>query len=678
MEETNPVATSEKHFHQLPEAPAFAGRVAELETLKQFWTSGRGVVSLIGIGGAGKTACTQKFLEWVRTEEPADKLLVWSFYDDPDANQFLKSAYEFFTGDETAKASGAGWFSLLSEVLSTGKKYLLVLDGLERVQRQQTDASGIYGELEDALLKGLLVRLCTGAGSTKAIITSRFPVSSLERWMGKGYEVIDIDVLDLPSAVSLVRSHGVKGDDAQLSTIVEAAGGHALTTDLLAGAVARFFDSDPAASPKINVKKSDENHQALRLSAVLKIFEDNLTPGQLDLLKCLCVFRFGVTREAVQRVFVGDDKDNISGSLAAASTEDIEKDLAILVKCHLVYYESTGRYTVHPTVRDYFYRLFRDPTIVHTAVKEHLAGLTARPGIGLPVDKPSLDLLEDLVFHALKAGSEDYAADVYFSRLGGSDHLNSVLGEYVRTHRILSAFEHCPDKTGMYHCLRAFGEFDSALEWRPTNRYISLLNGKLKSLSEDHSQSTSTMARALMGEDIRIPDRTPDFPVPAALVYLLKGELAEAERVARLEVKGSIYADDVVRNEIILAEIMRKRGDLRRARLMLDATAEWSLHSGSQEHLCLMHLFRGRLEAHEGDMAHAMRTLEEALRSATDCKFALLEILILATISRLQSETGKHDAANESMDRARSLAEDTEIGLDHAFIEGMAPKTVTI
>lgn len=663
MGQSDQNSLGEKHFHQLPEAPAFAGRERELQTLQQFWTKGHGVVSLIGIGGAGKTACTQKFLEWVRTQSPAEGLLVWSFYDDPDANQFLRSAYEFFTGDTNAKASGAGWFSLLAEVLSSGKKYLLVLDGLERIQRQQTDASGIYGELEDALLKGLLVRVCTGAGNTKAIITSRFPVSSLERWSGKGYEVIDIDVLDVHAAKSLVRSHGVTGTEEQVETLIEAASGHALTTDLLAGAVARFFGGEAGSMPEINVRKSEENHQALRLSAVLKIFEDNLSERQIDLIKCLCVFRFGVTREAIQRVFVGSDKASISGSLAEATTEEIEADLKSLVDCHLVYYEVTGRYTVHPTVRDYFYRLFRDPKVVHSAVKEHLAGLTARPGIGLPIDKPSLDLLEDLVFHALKAGSEDYAADIYFSRLGGSDHLNTVLGEYVRTHRILSAFETCPDKTGMYHCLRAFGEFAEALEWRPTNRYIELLSGRLAQLADDASPATSAVARALLGDDVRLPDRTPDFPIPSSLVYLLKGDLAEAERVARLEMKVSVYSDDVVRNGIVLAEVLRRRGDLRRARQTMDEAAEWSLHSGSQEHLCLLHLFRARLELDEGEAERAQRSLEEGLRTAEDCEFTLFTVLLLADLSRLKLRIGQDKESAALLEKAHDIANSKETGL---------------
>lgn len=43
--------------HPLPPAPQFVGREPELETLRHLWTSGfHGVLALVGLGGAGKTA----------------------------------------------------------------------------------------------------------------------------------------------------------------------------------------------------------------------------------------------------------------------------------------------------------------------------------------------------------------------------------------------------------------------------------------------------------------------------------------------------------------------------------------------------------------------------------------------------------------------------------------------
>ena len=55
-----------------------------------------------------------------------DWVMVWSFYDDPDANAFMESLYRFLTGDENAEVKGSGWFHLLREQLSGTRRGLLV------------------------------------------------------------------------------------------------------------------------------------------------------------------------------------------------------------------------------------------------------------------------------------------------------------------------------------------------------------------------------------------------------------------------------------------------------------------------------------------------------------------------------------------------------------------------
>src|SRR5262249_14721329 len=69
--------------HPLPAAPNFVGRAAELQALRDLWQSGfRGVVALVGLGGAGKTALAAKFLDELMGGNAArqpQKLFLWSF-----------------------------------------------------------------------------------------------------------------------------------------------------------------------------------------------------------------------------------------------------------------------------------------------------------------------------------------------------------------------------------------------------------------------------------------------------------------------------------------------------------------------------------------------------------------------------------------------------------------------
>jgi tetratricopeptide (TPR) repeat protein len=647
--------------HALPSAPTFIGREREMESLRQFWSDGAGVVSLVGLGGAGKTAVLERFVREVLEKEEADGVLVWSFYDDPDTNSFLQAAFAYFTGGQVVEAKGAGWFHLLKETLASHRRYLLVLDGLERVQRAQTDASGIYGELEDPLLRGLLVRLVSGGGASKAIITSRFPISDVEKWNGRGYSVIDIDQLSEPAAMFLMRSHQVKGSDDQLLDLLAGYGRHALTIDLLGGAINRFFGGDPANAPALGISGRQDQAQAERLAAVLRLYELHLSERELDLLSRLCVFRFGVSAEALDGIFLRAGRENVAGSLSGVTREDLIMWLDDLVKGHLVYKEEADRYTVHPAVRDHFYRLFRDPTAVHGAVSSHLMSLSDRPGIGLPTEKSSLDLLEELVYHAIKAGNLDEAIEIYVNRLGGNDHLNTRLGEYARTFRILQAFPECPDPSAMYHCMRAFGKFDQALEWRAQNRYIRVLNGNLTALKSDPAERTQKVVRFLQGEEVILPDRMPDLPISSAMLQLLRGNVDDAQRLAENDLKVSMFEDDVARAKLVLSEVHRKHGNAREAREFLEAASRWVLASGSHEHLCVLHLCRGRLLLDEGQASSALAAFDEGLQIAEESNFALLSIELSIDRARVLRARGRIEEAETEVRKALVTSESPEM-----------------
>lgn len=293
--------------HPLPAAPDFLGREAELEQLRAFWASGkRGVLSLVGLGGAGKTALAARFLsDLLDSDRPAGGVFVWSFYQEPDAGLFLRELVDYFgaTTLRDAPAQGAGLLHFLSEALQEGGWHLLVLDGLERVQRQAGDAS--YGQIEDPLLKSLLLRIAEGLGQTVLLATSRFPLTDLTPWRKNGYRQVNVGELTLPAALALLRRRGVRGDDAALTDLVAAYGAHALTLDHLGSLIGQFLDGDPNRAPEAPaVSAALGDRQARRLARLLSAYETHLPAEELALLCRLCMLRRSVRWEQIVSLFL--------------------------------------------------------------------------------------------------------------------------------------------------------------------------------------------------------------------------------------------------------------------------------------------------------------------------------------------------------------------------------------
>ena len=179
--------------HPLPRAPQFVGRDAELSALRRLWRRrhprcGRpGRVSAERARPPSRRDSSKSCVGGKLSPRPAG-LFVWSFYQEPDAGYFLQELHRYFTPDSSAeprRRREPALIHLLSSALATGGPHLLVLDGLERVQRGEGHAPGVFGQLEDPLLKGLLTRIAEGIGQTVALVTSRFPLADLNPSLGR-------------------------------------------------------------------------------------------------------------------------------------------------------------------------------------------------------------------------------------------------------------------------------------------------------------------------------------------------------------------------------------------------------------------------------------------------------------------------------------------------------------
>jgi Domain of unknown function (DUF4062) len=427
--------------HALQPAPHFRGRetlVRDLDAWVSDLTSPDRVWSLVAAGGTGKTAVAERVVANMKPGEA--NVLVWSFYERPDADAFLRECNQLFLGEDEGAPAG-GRLERLERGLRDGRPHLIVLDGLERVQE---DAGGgrVRGELSDHSLKLLLRAMAAGLGRARALVTSRYPLVDLEPWTKRGYRDTSLDDLSPNAAVAVLRGWGVVGNDDALRAAAAQVGNHALSVTVL-GSYLRFF----AAGRIEAVQKFDldtvkgDDPRAAKLARVLAFYAERLPEEERELLARLSVFPRGVTIELLD-VLV-DAGGDVAGLLLNAKPRLIAM-LGSLRARGLVFQYGTDdavTWTAHPFLRERFRELLGCPAekVFDTLAEALGAGLEKRPD-KKPSDEVTLDRYERLIEATRLAGREQEAFEIFWYGLGNFRHLGWVLGEYERGYRILVAF----------------------------------------------------------------------------------------------------------------------------------------------------------------------------------------------------------------------------------------------
>ncbi len=431
--------------HALQPAQHFRGRAGMLQELKDWLVSPvtpDRVVSVVAAGGTGKTALVHEALHQAKLSDRAG-VFVWSFYEDPHTDAFLRAAYLYFTGEKDTPTGGM--LERLQLALSGDSPHVLVLDGLERVQSEGDHRH--RGELEDLQLKRLVRALAGGVGNARALVTSRFSMVDLDSWTGAGHRAIMLDDLERSVALDVLRAWRVKGDDATLVRLLEPLniGGcyHALSVAVLGSYVGNFAGGDPSKAPEFSLKEAEESDpKAGKLHRILGQYADALTPVERDLLARLSLFPRGVKVELLG--WIVQSGGEVAGALIGLNDQQLVRLLERLKTLGLVFGYKTGGqivYSAHPFLREFFRDLLRTkPESVHESVRAKLApSLEAQPGT-YPSDSAILDQYELLMEQTLLAGRVQEAYNLYWYGLGAYGNLGWVLGENVRAGRLLERF----------------------------------------------------------------------------------------------------------------------------------------------------------------------------------------------------------------------------------------------
>ena len=413
-----PVRGEVRIVHALQPAPHFQGRealVGELSAWVSDLASPDRVWSLVAAGGTGKTAVAERVVAGMTPGEA--NVLVWSFYERPDADAFLRECNQLFLGEEEGPAGGR--LERLERGLRDGRPHLIVLDGLERVQ-EDAGAGRVRGELSDHSLKLLLRALAAGLGRARALVTSRFPLVDLEPWTNRGYRDTRLDDLSPEAAVAVLRGWGVIGDDEALRTAAAQVGCHALSLAVIGSYLRSFAGGRIEAVKDFDLDAvTGDDPRAAKLARVLAYYAQRLPAEERELLARLSVFPRGVTLELLG-VLV-DAGGEVAGLLVKAKPRLVAL-LGSLRERGLVFEyrsEAAVTWTAHPFLRERFRELLGcPPERVFDVVAQSLgAGLEKRPDTK-PAEPAVLDRYERLIEATRLAGREQEAFDLLLVWVG--------------------------------------------------------------------------------------------------------------------------------------------------------------------------------------------------------------------------------------------------------------------
>ena len=441
--------------HALQPAPHFQGRNTLVSTLSSWvddTASPDRIHALVAAGGTGKTAIVEQVIQQLQQRWPtpgAGQVLVWSFYEKPDADAFLRECGQLVLG-EPDDAPPGGRLERLQRGLRDGRPHLLVMDGLERVQAEAGPSGAssgslgrVRGELEDTALRLLLQAIAAGLGRTRALLTSRFSLTDLRDWQHRSVVETPLDDLPAEAARQVLRGWGVLGADAQLDAVADQVGRHALSVAVIGSYLPHFEAGriEAAAGFDLDAIVGDEP-KAAKLARVLGFYAQRLPADERELLTRLAVFQRGITLDLL--AVLVDAGGAVAGLLVDAKPA-LPRLLARLVERGLVFRypgpDQTLTWTAHPFVRQRFAQLLVCPASeVFDAVAERLGqGLDRRPE-NKPQDGALLDRYEQLIEATRLAGRAQQAFDLYRFGLGGYGHLGWSLGDFARGYRILGGF----------------------------------------------------------------------------------------------------------------------------------------------------------------------------------------------------------------------------------------------
>lgn len=473
----------------MPLQKSLYGRDAELLELDATWRQRKTrIMSLVGMGGEGKSALTFQWLQQLDRYNyaGADAVFVWSFYSQgtsdriTSAGEFIDEALRSFGDPDPSLGSAQAKGERLARLIGQ-QRVLLILDGLEPLQYPPTTIYG--GGIKDKSLQALL-RTLAFANNGLCLITTRVPVRDLDAFAQPIVMQKKLSSLSDIAGASLLTGFGVKGEENELQMASNEYGGHALALTLLASYIKRRGGDCHIRERDTIAALERDPYSGGHARRVMKTYEQWFSNEELSVLSLIGLFDRPAERAAVEAIRQFPSIPGLTDGIAGI---DETRWFAILRNLHQAGFlpadSAEAHYTfldTHPLVREHFgERLYHTQFGAWRTGNARLFTYFNHEKQALPSTLEEMSPLYSAVFHGARAGQYAAALRLYRERIlrGETFFSTLTLGATADDVAALSNFFDEPwtrmvdglpreDETFIFHqvgwCLRSLGRLSEA------------------------------------------------------------------------------------------------------------------------------------------------------------------------------------------------------------------------
>lgn len=411
----------------------FTGRREEMTRLTEWYKFEKEPMCIVeAIGGMGKSALCWKWLqdEIIGTDAKVEGVIWWSFYDQ-GFEDFIHHAYEYCIPGNIRNQPQR--IDETTEVINalTNHRFLLVLDGFERVLRGYAQMMAMYiqekglsqkniEEINQAFdviqrtpitpkAEKLLRALCTG--NSKTLMTSRLFPSTLEGLAGLKH--IKLTGLSKTDTIAFFKTEGIAGSDEEMIRAGEVYGFHPLMLKLLSTAIKRSFTKDikKAFSGNLLTKALIDQKEPQK---ILATSYNLLNTDEQKVASTISVFRTAFSFDAAKALLP---------KMKAERLEEIMMELCNLG--FILYSEEQHIFDFHPILRSYLYDGLTGKDKVHQLA---ITYFTALPSNEKVITLADLEPVIEQYHHLIRAREFETAFWLLYKRL--SEILYYQLAQY--------------------------------------------------------------------------------------------------------------------------------------------------------------------------------------------------------------------------------------------------------